>query len=224
MLRGLLFSCFLLFPAFLNATSVFISGKAPGLTSKQVSVFTYDDHLTQAEKLLFRDSIKADESFEINVPLNQTTLLIIRAGNREVSLYAEPGGKYTLVIHPPETGSAPVVGKCIPVRVEITNTDSLELNKLIAKFNLLVDNFYFENPSLFMNRDFKVRKKKVDKFRDNTDSLFSYSNNSFFRTYMYYNFAPLYEAAMVGKKYLYKNYFSGPILYDNPEYFMFFRA
>ncbi len=90
-----------LFSAHVFAASIQIQGNGIEYREKTLKVMKYEDLFTFEAETIAETRIGDDGNFNIEVPIEETTLLLLKIGRTNAHLFAEPGVKYTLILPPP---------------------------------------------------------------------------------------------------------------------------
>jgi thiol-disulfide isomerase/thioredoxin len=210
----------LLFSLSSTAQNSVISGKAKNYAKQTLRAFAYDDNLTLKEKEIGKTTIDSAGNFQLSLALNSTALVFLKTNISRSSFYVEPGKNYLVSIPaiPPQEITTLALQAYSPLK--INSADSLELNNLIRKFEVYLDDFYTKNIALIARKGIK---KEAVKFRQAMEKRFSFSTNTYFKNYIKYKIATLEAAGGYNERYLFKNYFSASISYSSLEYMQFFN-
>ena len=209
-----------LLPFLSLAQNVTIKGIAPTHKGKEISVYLYDDLVTQSQSLQSSDTVDARGNFELTLSIKQTQIAIIKTENLKGSIYVQPNFIYGIVF--PEQDSARFVANGTEQNVEIIiNGDSTELNARIIDFNNCFDAFWEKNYKSFVANRIH---QKLDSFQLQINKRYEKVKLSYFKTYIEYSFALMNENTGRHHTYLAKRYLlNKPINYGNYEYMSFFN-
>lgn len=206
----------------------------------EIVLVGYMDHLSDREKILSRDTLKAPGFFTFKTFLNYTQPLFIRCGNKQAVIYAEPGKTYKLGFLRQDSAAIETIGGMIPVNLVFMNGDSTELNYLIARCDERLDNLLRlekgkavkdQHPK-DMKPDSLERKKnqnfqllkKIDSLENKLRAELKYATQDYFHTYRMYTFGKAKLPLMSGQA-AWKEFLKGkPVLYEHREYMEYLCA
>ncbi|MFQ3579643.1 MAG: hypothetical protein SNJ71_05850, partial [Bacteroidales bacterium] len=194
--------------------------------NRTITIYCFSDYLTKQEDSLTSFTIDSTGSFRCMIPINETKEIFMYLGIYKGFLYIEPTKTYELVFPPKkEKEMADILNPYFEpeeISIGIRNANENELNYMIAMFNQEYETFIAKR---FYWLYISGNKKVVDSLSFRIDSLFSYTDNSFFITYKNYKMALLKhftyqrDRNMVTREYL----LNKPIQYNNPAYMDFFN-
>jgi thiol-disulfide isomerase/thioredoxin len=204
----------------LFAQNVTIKGIAPAHKGKEISIYLYDDLITQSQTLQSSDTVDSRGNFELSLSVKKTQIALIKTDNLKADLYVQPNFMYGVIF--PEQDSMRFAGGGTEQNVNlIINGDSTELNARIIDFNTCFDAFWEKNYKLFVSNK---AHQKLDSFQLQINHRYQKVKSTYFKTYIEYTFASINESIGRHHSYLAKRYLSGkPINYDNYEYMTFFN-
>ncbi len=214
-------SCFLfLYSCFLHAQNVTIKGIAAAHKGKEISVYLYDDLITQSQTLQSSDTVDARGNFTLSLSIKNTQIARIKTDNLTGNLYVKPNFIYGIIF--PEKDSVRFIAKGTEQNVNlIVNGDSTELNARIIDFNTCFDAFWEKNYKLFVSNK---AHQKLDSFQVQINKRYEKVKLSYFKTYIDYTFALLNENLGRQHAYLANRYLlNKSINYTNYEYMSFFN-
>jgi len=202
------------------AQNVTIKGIAPTHKGKEISVYLYDDLVTQSQTLQSLDTVDARGNFELKLTIKNTQIALVKTGNLTGTLYIQPNFLYGIIF--PEKDSLRFSAGGTEQNVNlIINGDSTELNARIIDFNNCFDLFWEKNYKAFVSKQIH---QKLDSFQLQINKRYEKVKLSYFKTYVDYTFASFNENTGRHRTYLAKQYLlDKPINYGNYEYMSFFN-
>jgi thiol-disulfide isomerase/thioredoxin len=202
------------------AQNVTIKGIAPTHKGKEISVYLYDDLITQSQSLQSSDTVDARGNFELTLSTKYPQIALVKAGKLTGTLYIQPNFIYGIIF--PEKDSTRFVAGGTEQNVNIIiNGDSTELNARIIDFNNCFDAFWEKNYKSFVSKQIH---QKLDSFQLQISKRYEKVKLSYFKTYIEYTFAAFNESTGRHHAYLAKRYLiDKPINYTNYEYMTFFN-
>ncbi len=75
-----------------------ITGFAPTYVGKEIEVYQISDFITLREERIASSTVKADSTFSLVFNLDETRKLILKADNNKAYLFANPAGKYDVLL------------------------------------------------------------------------------------------------------------------------------
>ena len=202
------------------AQNVTIKGIAPTHKGKEISVFLYDDLITQSQTLQSSDTVDARGNFELTLNIKNTQIAVIKTDNLLGTIYVQPNFIYGIVFPAKDSTRFTTSGTEQNVNL-IINGDSTELNARIIDFNNCFDVFWEKNYKSFVSKQIH---QKLDSFQLQIDKRYEKVKLSYFKTYVDYTFASFNENTGRHHSYLASQYLLGkPINYTNYEYMSFFN-
>lgn len=204
----------------LYSQNLTIKGIAPTHKGKEISVYLYDDLITQSQSLQSSDTVDARSNFELSLSVKYPQIALIKTGNLTGRLYVQPNFIYGIIF--PEKDSARFVANGTQQEVNlVVNGDSTELNARIIDFNNCFDAFWDKNYKAFVSKQIH---QKLDSFQLQMNRRYEKVKLSYFKTYIEYTFAAFNETTGRHHNYLAKRYLlDKPINYNNYEYMTFFN-
>jgi peroxiredoxin len=202
------------------AQNVTIKGIAPTHKGKEISVYLYDDLITQSQTLQSSDTVDTRGNFELSLSIRSTQIALIKTDNLTGIIYIQPNFMYGIVF--PEKDSLRFNAGGTEQNVNlIINGDSTELNARIIDFNNCFDSFWEKNYKAFVTKQIH---QKLDSFQLQINKRYEKVKLSYFKTYVDYTFASFNENTGRHHSYLAKRYLlDKPINYGNYEYMNFFN-
>jgi hypothetical protein len=209
--------------------TVLIQGKGESWANKRVDIWYYHDYISQVKKGIGTFDVATDGSFEVTFELLETRQIFVETGALEGVLFVEPGAKYKLKLpdYREMTKTDSLNPFFTPFRFYfgLENSHALELNHLLAEFDLIYDDYLLKN---FRAIKKSRRGSDVDTLIVFLDSLFekASASNDYFRTYKKYKEARLRQISYIhDDNYVIRDYFDNePVAYFNPSYFEVFNT
>ena len=183
-------SCFLLFATYVSmAQNVTIKGIAPTHKGKEISVYLYDDLITQSQSLQSSDTVDARGNFELSLNIKSTQIAVIKTNNLFATMYVQPNFIYGVVFPAKDSLRFNAGGTEQNVNL-IINGDSTELNARIIDFNNCFDVFWEKSYKSFVSKQIH---QKLDSFQLQINKRYEKVKLSYFKTYIDYTFASFNE-------------------------------
>lgn len=204
-----------------------IKGTVMGGEGKEIVVYDCSDQITLTQTKMASGKIDTSGYFEVSFNADYTFYALLKVEFNQVPIYLEPAKVYNLSINCPQCNSPedktnPYLAPKALITV-IENQDSTELNYLINRFDLLTDEFLFNNYiSLLKQRN----KTKLDSFKTAINKIFSYSQHDYFKNLLTYRLASIehYTRLNTSEGFI-KNYiWNKPVLYNNTGYMELFNG
>lgn len=199
-----------------------ISGTVPGGEGQNIRLITYDDFISERIITLGVTEINDDESFSMDININETMQAFLDINYQRTEIFIEPGKSYELNIEYDGANQLASYFNQKELEYAFTTEDSTELNRLIWKFNGDYNKFILDNfDQIYVLHD----KSRVKKFKDEVDTKYANLGGEYFKNYIRYKLADVEQfARLKSKGPLAEEYFHDqPILYKNVEYTFFFN-
>lgn len=199
-----------------------ISGTVPGGEGQNIRLITYDDFISERIVTLGVTEINDDESFSMDININETMQAFLDINYQRTEIFIEPGKSYELNIEYDGANQLASYFNQKELEYAFTTEDSTELNRLIWKFNGDYNKFILDNfDQIYVLHD----KSRVKKFKDEVDTKYANLGGEYFKNYIRYKLADVEQfARLKSKGPLAEEYFHDqPILYKNVEYTFFFN-
>ncbi len=216
------FYCFMaLFMGFsVLSQNVTIKGIAGVHKGKEISVYLYDDLITNSQTKIDADTVDGRGNFELKVKISTPQVALIRTNKLVGKIYLQPNFVYG-IIFPPADSTRFIAGGTEQSVDIIVNGDSTELNARIIDFNNRFDEFWQKHYKSFVT---KHLHRELDSFQVQIQKRYDKVKLSYFKTYVEYSFALMNENTGRHRTFLAKRYlFDKPVDYDNYEYMEFFN-
>jgi len=231
----LAFVASILFVLNIQAAKSVINGYAPGAENLTIRFYTWDDFISNREKLV--DSVLIDSTghftFTFTLYEKQVLMGFFRIMDFTSSeMYIPANKSYSIEFRPfdykdPNRIHIPMLSNII-LEYSIKNTDPHDLNQLIGSYNLEMAGFLFEKSGINNSTSSyslkRPAKTVVDSFVVAVNEKYKNENNEFFKNYYTYSLANVQlNMQSLSKKNLFNQYlYKKPILYDNVAYMEFF--
>ncbi|MCU0434444.1 MAG: TlpA family protein disulfide reductase [Bacteroidia bacterium] len=212
----------LLSPLLKAAKPCTIEGYAKGFEGQIISLHTYEEYITMAERKLGETVVEADGHFEFTYEAENVERVFVRYTHLRGFLFAEPG-RLVRIMCPPRD-SARMVNMDVEYETQLTyfTEDSTDMNFLAIDFNMNFQKFWNKNFSYFVD---KSSYTKLDSFHTAMRKHYTFVKNPYFMPWMEFTFASMEDATFHSEKKLAKNYLIGKkIYYNNNEYMNFFNS
>jgi hypothetical protein len=224
-MKRIICALILLFALVGNGQNVIIQGVAKNAEGKSISLFIYEDRLTNTEKKLAYSKIDSTGKFSINVNITETIEAFLRIENFYGEIFIKPGKEYDITLNPRintnySEKSAYLNGDNISI--DISSSGKNELNNIINKFRYECNDFILKNfETVFKNRG----KSAIDSFKTSTTSEYADVDDKYFEDYKEYKFASFeFLSRTKSESEIEKLYFRNrPVLYNNSQYMDFFN-
>ncbi len=211
---------------FASAGDVTVKTDSSEWTGTPISFYRYADLVTETELLLAKTVTDNDGGFEVHFPVEKTTLVFARLGVFMVSLYAEPGKVYEVILPPeqqkrPEDLLNPYFEELF-LQLGVHNLQDDDINVMIRMFNDTYNPYYNKHVrEVLQGRDFSSLDADIQQM----EKSFASNTNTYFKNYRKYRYATLRYLAMQHKVTgISEQYFAGnPVLYDNQAYMDLFH-
>lgn len=216
-----LLALLLLSPALKAAKPCTVEGYAKGFEGQLISLHTYEEYITLAERKLGETVVETDGHFEITYEAEGVERVFVRYAKLRGFFFAEPG-RLVRILCPPRD-SARMVNMDVEYEIELTcfTEDSTDMNFLAIDFNTNFQKFWNKNFSYFVDKN---SYHKLDSFHIAMRKHYAFVKNPYFMPWMDFSFASIEDATFHPEKKLAKNYLIGkPIYYANNEYMNFFN-
>lgn len=209
----------LLILANVSLAQTVVTGTISYAPSARIRFISGSDYISGKKEPL--QSVVADSAgrFSATLDIDRITFIDIVSEYYRAGFYASPGVSYKLNFLPPDSGEVVTLGREIPVSVDIIHPANDSINAGIREVNAVIDSFFNRNYELFVR---KAAKQTVDKFKPLVHGRFRLYH-PLVKNYLKYAFAPIDEAVFRDRKAMYREYFGGPVLYDNKDYMEYFN-
>jgi thiol-disulfide isomerase/thioredoxin len=202
-----------------KAKEVTISGKIHGIKNTELDAVIIDDYISYREKYLANCKVDNNGNFNLKIPINYTTKIILRFNDLNTFLYVEPNKNYSISI--PKTDTFPSIGNTTYIPLKIENTNKNELNYRIAEFDKKYNQFIKKNYQHIIR---KTLYKPLMEFKSELNKEYSNEKNTFLKNYIFYAIGSLDLMAKRKKVNIYNEYFNNKqVLYHHPEYMNMFH-
>ena len=203
-----------------------ISVKQSDYKNETILFYTYSDYVTFLKDTVALVSTNEEGAFSTEISFATTRQVFLDLGVYHCSFYIEQGKKYVLDL--PERREKTKADKLniyfepIEMRLALKNTPPKDLNKLIASFDGIYDEFLSQNFDTIYRFP---QSKMVEKFENDINNFYSEIQHPYFKEYKNYRIT---ELKFLGPNRSYKtisfNYYNNKkILYYNPTYMHLFN-
>lgn len=221
----LVFIIFLFVSFGLQSQNTNINGNALGAEGLKIKLITVSDYISELPRKIDETIVDSLGNFKLKTSINETILAQLQIDIYKGDIYLEAGKSYVIKIlalnYKEDNKESPFLNRK-KLEIVFNNTDSIELNHQISKFNSLYNGFLMGNSNdILRNRN----KTKIDSFQLEINTQFSNSKNTFLNNYIKYRIAGLEQSGRFKNTIkLYKEYIlNKPILYNHIEYMYFFN-
>lgn len=213
---------FILFLSILShAQNVIIKGAAKSYEYQEIGVWVNSDYIANTQKQLTYSVIDSLGNFTIEFNSKNIQYITLKVNKNVSTMYIEPKGNYEVIFMPPDSTTYHNQNLEHDVKLSIKLKSKTEINSLTMDYDKRFDDFLTNDYIAFLKR---TPKAKIDSFKIATKEFYSTVNNSYFKNYITYTIASLEQKTKVSEKKLFTEYLSQkPILYNNPEYMLFFN-
>lgn len=206
----------------LQAQNVKISGLAKAYENKEISVWMFNDFISNTEKQVTFSSIDSAGNFLLEFNSKEIQYITLKIDKSIASMYIEPNVTYEIIIMPPDSTTYQNPNLEHDVKISINLKSKTELNALTMDYEKRFDDFLTREYKSFVSRN---PQPKIDTFKVTMRNFYADVNSNYFDGYRIYSIAALEEKTMASRQKLYNAYLNQkPILYNNPEYFNFFNT
>jgi thiol-disulfide isomerase/thioredoxin len=212
---------------FCFAQNVTIKGKVDKSylsLADSIHASTYDDYISFKEKSLANGQFARTGNFYLNFPVSQTTYIFLTVDNAKAELIVEPGKTYDINFLAKDSDAVNMLSTAIPVEIEFNNSDSTELNYLMADFSNRYEAFVeYHQPEIAKKNP--IIFGQIDTMKTLCLEKYSKFHKPYLDTYITYTFASLEESiTLKDKEHMLQKYITGkPVLLENYEYMNFFN-
>lgn len=203
-----------------------IRGVAPLAIGDEIQLRVYDDPISGKERILAKQKVEADGSFELKAIPNGVQYAFLQVGQDCADFFIEREKDLELTFVPPAKD---------PKRPEafyerhffaprIMGGKSSKLNKQIIQFNDTIDAFLERVYPLLVNRrNPQMVAKQLAVFQASVAEDFL-NVESFAKAYIKYSIAGVEQTFQTNREQLFNKYLNDqPVLFDNPAYVDFVR-
>ena len=201
-----------------------IRGVAPLAIGEEIQLRVFDDPISGKERILAKQKVEADGSFELKGLANGVQYAFLQVGQHCADFYIERDKDLELTFVPP--AKDPKKPEAFYERhffaPKIMGGKSSKLNRQIIAFNDSIDAF-LEGvyPILVNRRNPQLVAKKLAAFQASVSKDFA-SVEPFAKAYMKYSIAGVEQTFQTDRELLFNKYLKGQqVLFDNPAYVEF---
>lgn len=232
MLNYFLLGSFLLLQTLIFAANTVIKGFAKDFNDSELSVYVYEDFITERKKKIGFTQLINDNAFTFKLDQQHIQKVELAIEDKTTWFFIEPGKVYNITLsYDPELNKKRIYDRVLSLKFNFPAPN--ELNQLVAKFNRKYDDFITQNEALFIKRDGSVTPK-IEEFENNITKEFQTYQHEFINNFIKYTLATTFNAIDVSyykgdkkaldKADIFMKYLQNqPVLYHNPEYMHFFK-
>ena len=226
MIRLILIFFFNLFALYaVSQTTIGVVGS--DYKNEQILFYTYSDYITFLKDTVALVNTDEKGGFSTRIELQETKEIFTDLGVFRCSFYAEKAKKNYILNLPPkrektEAEKLNIYFEPIEVRIEIKDESPKDLNRLIASFDNIYNDFLTRNfDTIYRYSAYKL----IDKFEEDMNNYYSEIQHLFFTSYRNYK---IYELRFLGPNRSYetitfKYYNRKKIRYNNFSYMHLFN-
>lgn len=198
-----------------------IRGVAPLAIGEEIQLRVYDDPISGKERILAKQTVEADGSFELKAIPNGIQYAFLQVGQNCADFFIEREKDLELTFVPP--AKDPKKPEAFYERhffaPKILGGKSLKLNKQIIQFNDTMDTFLERLYPLLVNRrNPQVVAKQLAAFQSSVAKEFS-NVEPYAKAYIKYSIAGVEQTYQTDRQQLFSKYLKDqPVLFDNPAY------
>lgn len=205
-----------------QAQNVKISGLAKTYENKEIGVWVYRDLISNTEKQLTYSVIDSVGNFLLEFNTKEIQYITLKIDKNIASMYVDTNATYEIIILPPDSTTYQNPNLEHDVKISIKLKSKTEINALTIDYEKQFDDFLTREYKSFVSR---TPQPKIDSFKVMMNNFYADVKNNYFDAYRMYSIAALEEKTMASRKRLFNEYIhQKPILYNNPEYFIFFNT
>ena len=156
-----------------------ITGYAPAYVGKEMEIYQISDFISMREERIASSTVKADSTFSLVFELDETRKLILKCANNKANLFANPGGKYEVLL-PEKSKYDPYNPSGNFVELTFFNLGKNDINYKILEFNDFLDEADAVLQELDMEGEFQVASFHPEfQFADTEpDDITNFTNRS----------------------------------------------
>jgi peroxiredoxin len=204
-----------------HAQNVIIKGAAKSYEYQEIGVWVNNDYISNTQKQLTYSVVDSLGNFTLEFNSKDIQYITLKVNKNVSTMYIEPKGNYEVIFMPPDSTTYHNPNLEHDVKLSIKLKSKIEINSLTMDYDKRFDDFLTADYIAFLKR---TPQAKIDSFKIAMKEYYSTVNNSYFKNYITYTIASLEQKTKVSEKKLFSEYLSKkPILYNNPEYMLFFN-
>ncbi len=201
-----------------------ITGYAPAYVGKEIEVYQISDFITLREERIASSTVKPDSTFSLVFNLDETRKLILKAGNNKANLFANPSGKYEVLL-PEKNKFDPYNPSGNFVELVFYNLAKDDINYKILEFNRWNDEFVARYYTKH-NADTKYFVSRLDTFKLDVENYYKAdTTDRYFNYHRRYTIAKLDDLRFLGARNQYEKFDfyirSTPVYYQNEAYMQY---
>ena len=204
-----------------QAQNVTIKGVAKSYEYREIGVWANSDYISNTQKQLTYSVIDSLGNFTLEFNSKEIQYITLKVDTYISNMYIEPKGNYEVIFMPPDSTTYHNPNLNHDVKLSIKLKSKTEINSLTMDYDKRFDDFLTADYFAFLKR---TPQAKIDSFKIAMKEFYSTVNNPYFKNYINYTIASLEQKTKVSEKKLFVEYIAKkPILYNNPEYMLFFN-
>lgn len=217
----LLFISFFIF-AHAYAQKVIINGQAKAYAQKDISVWMYNDLISNVQTEITSSPIDSAGNFSLEFINKEINYVLIKIGNYVSNMYVEPGYNYDIIVMPPDSVNYQNPNIEHDIAIQIKLNSKTEINALTMDYEKRFDYFISMDYPDFVKR---TPQAKLDSFKVVINNFYSTVDKPYFKNYITYSIAAMEEKTKKSEKKLFAEYIQNkPLLYHHMEYMQFFNT
>ncbi len=205
-----------------HSQNVTISGYAPAYKSKEITLYTYADYISNTEIPVATQAVSDSGFFDFSLQTEEVKRILFRIEKQKAGMYIEPNRNYRIFFPARDSLRFPNPNIEQNVEIEFSITDTTEINALIISYNEHFEKFWAENYPYFVQKKSRAR---LDTFALELQKDYAGLDRPYFKSYIEYTLAGLDLSTFQGKNELARRFLDDkPIQYGNYEYMCFFNS
>jgi hypothetical protein len=185
-------------PLLCSAQIAVIKGYAPAYIGEEVSLFRYEDLLTNTELRIGSAKVGTDSVFTINVQFDAIEKVKLQVGKNFTHLYLQKDANYEIYF-PESNKYEPVHPEGSEIEILFRTLPKTDINFKILEFDRWVNQFIGDN---FHKRSSKSSDfaQNFDKLKMNMEKYYAPDTSVFFKTFVKFRLAELDDASFRGSR------------------------
>ena len=197
-MKNLVVICLLFFPIVSISQLIKIKGYAPEYIGDEVSLYRFEDYVTQTEARIAQGHVGRDSVFTLNLFFNSTEKVKLKVGNNFAYFYLQPDSDYEIYF-PGKNKYDPLHPEGSEVEILFRSLPQSDINYKILEFDRWLGAFISDN---FHVKNMKQSQfaQKLDSLKMNMEKYYSTDTATFFKTTIIFRLAELDEASYFGSR------------------------
>lgn len=197
-MKNLLLLVSILIPFLTFSQLVKIKGYAPEYIGSNVSLYSFEDYITNAESRIAQAKVGEDSVFVLNFYFHTTEKVKLKVGNNYAFLYLQPDSDYEIYF-PGQNKYDPTHPEGSEMELLFRSLPKSDINYKILEFDRWLSEFISEHyhTKSMKQGDFA---QKLDTLKINMERHYSQDTSTFFKTTIKFRFAELDEASYFGSR------------------------